>query len=237
MFRTLLSAAIGLALLLAAPGAATAQTDQSTRTIVVTGTGTVSMEPDEAVVRLGVETRARNAKAAMHKASRRMDAVVAALRDAGVAERDIKTVRLDLSQYRQRISGGRTVERGWRVSERVSAQIRDIDLASDVVDAAVRAGATDIDSVRFRASDDAAALAEARVAAIESAEIAATTMAGASGLEVLGVLTIVQEGARLPARLALGDTAAVNEAYALSGAIEPGLIDITARVTVAYEIG
>jgi len=237
MFRTLLSAAIGLALLLVAPGAAAAQTDEPTRTIVVTGAGIVSMEPDEAVVRLGVETRAENAKAAMRKATRRMDAVITALQDAGVSENDIKTVRLDLSPYRLRGSGDGIVERGWRVSNRVSAQIRDIDAVSDVIDAAVSAGATDIDSVRFRASDDAEALAEARVAAIDSAEVAARTMAEASGLEVLGVLTIVQGGARLPARLGSGDTAAAAEAYSLSVPIEPGLVDITARVTVEYEIG
>jgi uncharacterized protein YggE len=237
MFRTPLSAAIGLALLLVAPGVAAAQTDEPARTIVVAGTGTASLEPDEAVVRLGVDSRAANAKTAMRRAARRMDAVVAALQDAGVAERDIKTARLDLSQYRQRGSGDGTVDRGWRVSNRVTAQIRDIELVSDAIDAAVRAGATDIDSVRFRASDDAEALAAARVVAIGSAEIAATTMAEASGLEVLGVLTIVEGGARLPAGIGFGDTAAAVEAYSLSVPIEPGLVDVTARVTVAYEIG
>lgn len=239
MFRTSLAAVVGLVLVIVAPGMVAAQSEASgpLRTIVVAGAGTVSLEPDEAVVRVGVDTRAPSAKAAMRKAARQMDSVIAALRDAGVEQEDIKTVRLDLDQFRERNARNDVVERGWRVSNQVRATIRDIDATSDAIDAAVASGATRIDSVRFRASDDAEALARARVAAIESAATAASTMAEASGLEVLGVLTIVQGDASVPdARLTRQRFSAPEALYAATP-IEPGLVDVTARVTVEYEIG
>jgi hypothetical protein len=239
MFRTSLSAVIGLALVLAAPTAVAAQSEASgpMRTIVTSGTGTVSLEPDEAVIRVGVDSRAQNAQAAMRRAARQMDAVIAALRDAGVADEDIQTVRLDLNQVRQRNAEDEVVERGWRASNQVRATIRDIDGTSDAIDAAVGAGATRIDSVRFRASDNADVLAEARVAAVESASTAAATMAAASGLEVLGVLTIVEGDASIATSRASFAERAIAETYSLATPIEPGLVDVTARVTVEYEIG
>jgi uncharacterized protein YggE len=240
MFRTSLSAVVGLALLIALPGTAAAQADApaSERSLIVSGIGQASAEPDEAVIRLGVDVRGEDADAAMRRAARRMDAVIAALRDAGVAESDIRTVRLDLSQYRQRNAEREVVDRGWRVTNRVRAVVRDIEATSDAIDAAVEAGATDIDSIRFRASDPSEAVAQARVAAIESAATAAATLAEASGLEVLGVIRIVEGRARNGAFLTsgFGDTAGA-EAYALSTPVEPGLVDVSSTVTVEYEIG
>ena len=237
MFRTSLSAIVGLSLALAAPMAVTAQADvvDQPRTIIVSGTGQASVEPDEAVVRLGVDVRGPDADAAMRRAARRMDAVIAALQDAGVEASDIRTVYLDLSQYRQRNDDREVVERGWRVSNRIRATVRDIERTSAAIDAAVGAGATAIDSIRFRASDPSEAIAQARVAAIESAAVAASTLAQASGLEVLGVIRIVEGDAGQPAFFSpwVGDTAG-GESYL---SVEPGLVDVSSRVTVEYELG
>lgn len=239
MFRTSLTFVVGLALVALAPAAATAQNEPAevVRTLVVSGSGQSSAEPDESVIRVGVDTRAPTASAATRRAARTMDAVIAALRDAGVDESDIKTVRLDLGQYRERNSQREVVERGWRVSHRVRATVRDIDGTSEAIDAAVGAGATAIDSIRFRASDPSGALEAARIAAIESAATAATTLAEASGLEVLGVRRIVEGNAGVPSlRASTGDTAA-REAYFASVPVEPGLVEISTTVTVEYEVG
>lgn len=239
MFRTSLTLITSLALLALAPAAATAQDEPSEtiRTLVVSGTGQSSAEPDETVIRVGVDTRAPTARAATRRAARSMEAVVAALREAGVAENDIKTVRLELGRYRERNAQREVVDRGWRVSQRVRATIRDIEAASEAIDAAVRAGATAIDSIRFQASDPSGALEVARIAAIDSASAAATTLARASGLEVLGVVRIIEGDASVPTRRAWSDEAPVAEAYFASVPVEPGLIDISTNVTVEYEIG
>jgi uncharacterized protein len=239
MSRTRMSTTFALAvgLLVAAPGAVLAQDDTSgtTPTVVVAGVGTATAEPDEAVIRVGVNARARDAETAMGKAARSMDAVVAALHEAGVAEDDIRTVRLDLRRYRQRNDAREVVSTGWQVDNVVRATIRDIETTSEAIDAAVAAGATDIDSIRFGSSDPSGALAEARVAAVDSAMTAASTLAAASGLEVLGVRSIVEGGGSSSSRLRFsGDTAL--EAYA-STPIEPGLVDISVTVTIEYEIG
>ena len=165
-----------------------------------------------------------------------MEAVIEALQEAGVAEQDIKTVRLDLHQFRQR-QEGEVVARGWQVNNQVQATVRDIEATSDAIDAAVAAGATDVNSVAFRASDASEAVARARIAAVEDAAVAADTLAGASGLEVVGVLRMVEGGASFPSAIRFrGDTAGGSEAY-FSTPIEPGLVDISVSVTVEYEVG
>jgi uncharacterized protein YggE len=227
-----------LVMVLAVPGVAMAQGEATPpiRTVVVAGAGQASAEPDEAVVRLGVNARAQTAKAAMRRAARSMEAVIEALQEAGVAEQDIKTVRLDLHQFRQR-QEGEVVARGWQVNNQVQATVRDIEATSDAIDAAVAAGATDVNSVAFRASDASEAVARARIAAVEDAAVAADTLAGASGLEVVGVLRMVEGGASFPSAIRFrGDTAGGSEAY-FSTPIEPGLVDISVSVTVEYEVG
>jgi uncharacterized protein YggE len=227
-----------LVMLLAVPTVVSAQVEaaEPLRTVVVAGAGRASAEPDEAVIRLGVSARAQSAEAAMSKAARSMDAVISALRDAGVGEQDIKTVRLDLRQFRQR-RDGEVLASGWQVSNQVRATIRDIGATSAAIDAAVAAGATDVTGVTFRASDAADAVAQARVAAVEDAALAAETLARASGLEVVGLLRLVEGGASLPSALRFrGDTAGGAEAY-FATPIEPGLVDVSVSVTVEYQVG
>jgi uncharacterized protein YggE len=151
---------------------AQAQSDASTdaRTISVTATGRTEVAPDIASIGIGVTARGSDANEASRRAARRMQAVIDALEGAGVTEEDIRTSQLGLGPIRRRGEQGapsRIV--GWQVRNRVTATIRDIGSTSDVVDAAIEAGATDLGNIAFRKDDPSEAEAEARMAAVTRA--------------------------------------------------------------------
>ena len=161
----LAATALAVGLTLSGPGvlAVHAQSDsEPLRTVSVSAVGSSEIEPDQAVIHLGVTARGETAQRASRKAAAAMDAVIASLGDSGVEEADIKTTRLELRQVRQRDSDTDEVTVRWQVRNRVKATIRDIDSAGDTVDAAISAGATNLDRLQFGASDPSAALAEAR---------------------------------------------------------------------------
>ena len=97
---------LAAALLLGAaamPTAATAQQSTINQTITgtrldITATGEVSRVPDLAIISAGVVTRSANASGAMQQAAARMARVRSALREAGIADRDIQTSNISLSR-------------------------------------------------------------------------------------------------------------------------------------------
>src|ERR1700738_2808514 len=63
--------------------------------IVVTGEGSVSVKPNYAQIRSGVTTRTKTVKEGVDASSKLMVAIIAALKDAGIAEKDIQTALLN----------------------------------------------------------------------------------------------------------------------------------------------
>lgn len=208
------------------------------RSISVAATGRSEVAPDMARVRLGVNARGETAQRASRRAAMAMDAVVESLRESGIEDADIKTTRLSLNQVRQRDSdSGRRVAVGWQVQNRVNATVRDIDAVGDVIDSAIRAGASNVDNVRLQATDPSVALAEARLAAVTEAESAAAQLAEAAGVEVIGVLSIAegnQYGGPYPA--SDGAFFRAESARAFSTPVLPGLIDVAITVYIEYQI-
>ena len=229
-----------LALVVASSGADEAETETAVeplRTITVSGVGQTEIEPDQAVVRLGVITRGQSAKAVSRRSAARMSSVLEAVRDEGIDPADIKTTRIDLSPFRRRNQETDQVSTGWQVVNQVKATVP-VEQAGDVIDAAIAAGANDLDGVRFRASDPSAAVSAARVAAVGSARAAADELAAAAGEEVLRVLSIVEGDANVSRAYRNGPQLLAESAvFAASAPIEPGMIDVSSSVVVTYEIG
>ena len=95
MIRSLAIAALAITLCL--PAALGAAAEERMRTISVTGTGTVAATPDMALVRLGVEARARDARSALSASNAAMGSMFDTLKAAGIQPRDIQTSGLSLS--------------------------------------------------------------------------------------------------------------------------------------------
>jgi hypothetical protein len=156
--------------------------------LVVEGTST--RVPDVAEVGAGVVTQAADAGTAMADNARRMTAVIAALKSAGVAERDIRTSSLSLSPQYRYDNDKPPVLTGYQANNRVSIRFRDIARVGRIVDALVGQGANQIDGPNLVVDQPDAALDEARNNAVAKARARADLYARASGLHVKRIVSI-----------------------------------------------
>jgi uncharacterized protein YggE len=180
----------------------------------VSGSGEAHGPPDVARISLGVEARHADSQQASAMVAQRMAKVIAALKQAGVAEDDIQTSNLSMYFERaprpeprplplpaeaeeaaagQKPTPGPPVEGVYRVTNTVRATLRDLDRASQVVGAATSAGANQVHGIRFELEDDAALVAEARAAAVADARRSAEQLAELMGVK-LGRVISVNEG-------------------------------------------
>jgi uncharacterized protein YggE len=156
--------------------------------LVVEGTST--RVPDVAEIGAGVVTQAADASAAMAENARRMAAVIAALKAAGVAERDIRTSSLNLSPQYRYDNDKPPVLTGYQANNRVSVRFRDIARVGRIVDALVAQGANQIDGPNLIVDKPDAALDEARNSAVAKARARALLYANAAGLHLKRIVSI-----------------------------------------------
>jgi uncharacterized protein YggE len=191
--------------------------------IVVSGTGTATAVPDRGSFSFTVATPAKTAAAAVQANAAAMRAVVAALKQAGIAAADLQTTQVSLDQRRS--DNGETVT-GYDATGSVLAQLRDLSRAGAVVDAAVAAGADGFSGPALTAGDTERLYRDALKDAVADARAKAQVLAAAAGL-TLGRIANVTEGGAQPVPLAA-------TAKSDAGGIEPGTQEIQATVTVSF---
>jgi uncharacterized protein len=208
-------------------GANSAATDTSSGGITVLGTGSTTVVPDRASFAFGTVTQAATANAALAASSQSVARVIAALKKAGVAQADIQTSDVSLSP-RMNDKGDGIV--GYTASNTVTATIRKIGDAGDVVDAAVGAGSNQVYGPNLVASDQDAAYRNALKAAVADARAKAEALAAASNSALGKITAIVEGGGAVPLPMAAG-------AKGSSVPIEPGTQKIEATVSVTFAFG
>jgi uncharacterized protein YggE len=197
------------------------------KTVTVTGSGSVTTVPDRASFDFSVDTQAATAQAALAHNASAAASMIAALKNAGVADADLQTGQVSLSP---RLNDAGTDVLGYTASNTVTASIA-IAKAGALVDAAVGAGATGVSGPSLTRSDSDALYDKALQAAVANASDKAKTLASAAGLSLGGVQTIV-EGSQQPIVWAAGKADA-----SAPTPIEPGTQSIDATVTVTYALG
>ncbi len=228
MLRVLLCAcAIAVAAALAFPAQAAEKLD---KLVTVTGEGTVSAVPDNAVIRLGVSSQGKTARAASDANAKEMTAVIAAIKESGVADRDIQTTSLSLQpQYDANKTGAARLI-GFQANNQVTVKIRDVSGLPAVLDRAIAAGANEMSGIEFVVSDQAKLLDQARSAAIVDALRKAELYANAAGMKVGRVMSISEEGSSAPSPT----FKAMRAGSAVP--IAPGEQTLRAVVKVSYEL-
>jgi len=208
--------------------------------IWVSGEGKVSVTPDIALLRLGIEAQRATVAEAQTEANGAMDEVMTALLGSGVAEKDIQTQYFSIRQVtRWDDYKDQEVVIGYRVANTVNAKIRDIEAVGAIIDAAALAGGdlTRIDSISFSIDDPTAYYGELRTKAIADAKAKAEQLAGLAGVR-LGKPTFVSEGIQVPSsgypRYDYGG--AVPAPSIETTSISAGEMEIILNVQVAYAI-
>ena len=208
------------------------------RTIHVTGSGSVTGEPDIATLDVGVSVEKETVAEAREEAARAMTALIGSLQANNVAEKDIKTENFSIHPQYDYAENGRVL-RGYRVNNTVQAKVRELATLSEVIDDAAAAGGNSIviNSIQFMIDDTTPLQTEARSLAVKDAEAKAQTLAEASGVELGEPITITENtsfgGSPIPYATA---EAAFDDAARTSTPIVSGEFIVTVNVTVVYEI-
>lgn len=200
----------------------------------VSAEGKVEGRPDMATINLGVTTEAPTAAAALAENARRMTALTAALRRAGIAERDIQTSNVSVSPQQQYRENQPPLTTGYQANNTVTAKIRNIDNTGRIIDAAVGAGGNNVNGVYFSYQDPDAQLDAARRDAIAEARRRAELYASALNMRVVRIVAVHEGGGYSPPYPM--PMMARAEAADASTPIAPGQIETTANVSVTFEL-
>lgn len=203
--------------------------------VLVTGTGRVALPPDVLLVRFGAEVTGTGVQQALDGCTRAMSAMTATLREAGTADADRQTSGASL--YQAHDQHGQP--RGWTASQDLTARLRDLGRAGDLITATIAAGgdAARLRTVNFDIDQDSDGYRQARVQtrrlAFEDARTTAEQYATLAGRR-LGVVISVQEGhgGYSP------DTGmrAARMAAMESMPVEAGELDVRTMVEVRWEL-
>lgn len=201
----------------------------------VSAEGRTTRVPDLATIRAGVVTQATTASAALAANATQMARVLAAVKRAGIAERDIQTASVSLSPQYRYVNNQPPQLTGYQANNTIAIRFRDIAKAGPILDALVKEGANQIDGPNLSLDNPDAALDEARTDAIKRARDRAELYAKAAGLKVVRILSIGEggENAGGPQPPVMFARAAKLEAQS-DTAIAAGERDVTATVNVRF---
>lgn len=198
--------------------------------IAVGGVGRVSVQPDVLVARLGAEVVAGSVQDALDRCSAALARMAATLREWGVVAADLGTA--GASVYGAHDQHGN--QRGWSATQQLTAKLRDLGTAGDIVSKAIAAAgdAGRLHSLSFEVADDTVPASEARRRAFADARAKAAQYAELSGRE-LGAVRAVFE------RSAGGGGAGGVELDGMlrtaSMPVEPGSLEVVVAVTVHWD--
>src|SRR3546814_355038 len=202
----------------------------------VSAEGEVRRAPDIAMVSAGVMTQAATASAAMKENASRMTAVIAALRKAGVAEKDMQTSSVNLQpQYRYQENQPPQLV-GYQASNMVQVRFRKIEDSGRIIDALVAQGANQINGPSLSVDQADAALDEARTAALAKARQRAELYAKAAGLRVKRIISISEGGAVSPPMPYPVARMSMAKAEMADTPMMPGETEMSVTVNVSFEL-
>ena len=235
MMRSILAAALLLAAVPAAAQTSEVRPIGGIRLDVV-ASGEVTRVPDLVRINAGVVTQAPTAVEAIRQNAARMEAVRAALRAAGIADRDIQTSSVSLNPNYRYAENQPPRLIGYQASNEVNVRFRDIARSGPILDALVAQGANQINGPMLTIDRPEAALDEARVQALTNARARAELYARTLGMRVARVLAVSETGlAPIPmARVGMVRGMAANQDAATQ--IVPGEQTLSVSLTVSFEL-
>lgn len=197
----ILGASIISAILISPAMAQTAQTccaQPSPSILNINTSAELKQAPDIAVVSAGVVTQHRSARSAMADNATKMSAAFAALRAAGIAERDLQTAGINLAPQYVYEENKPPRLTGYQVTNTVNVKIRDLTKIGPVLDALVAQGINQISGPNFQIEDSDAALDRAREEAMRKAMRRGELYARGAGMRIKRVVSINESGGYQP---------------------------------------
>ena len=222
-----------LAILALGTGAALAEGTKLT----VSGSGTVLVESDLAVVTVGVREASTDVLVAQSTVNEKIAAIKQSLLDAGAKESEINTDSINIyANYDY--SDNTEVIVGYTANNTLSVRTTDIDNVGALIDAAFAAGANTLDNVQFTVQDDSEAREQALTKAVEDARRKADVLAAAAGLQIASIASIAESG--VYTYDSMRNYAMMDEATTESGGagtlVQAALVSVDASVSMEFEL-
>ncbi|ESQ93950.1 SIMPL domain-containing protein [Asticcacaulis benevestitus] len=163
-------------------------------TLSLNASGEVSATPDMATINFAVVTQGSSASEAMKGNNVRMNTVMAALKDAGIAAKDIQTSSLNLNPQYDYTDGQAPKLTGYQAQNQITVRVNDLTRTGPVIDAVIKAGINQVNAITFGLKNDEAVLDQARQAAVATLLKRANLYAAATGMKVKRIITIDEGG-------------------------------------------
>ncbi len=202
------------------------------KTLQVTGVGTVTADPDQAVLVLAVQTQAVSATQAAGDNAAAMTKVMEALGSIGIDKNSIETVSYTLSPVYENNPDQTMPSKivGYSAINTIQVTIQDFSLVGKAIDAAVSAGANEVQGIMFTFSNAKLATLQKQALgqAIQDADGQARAMASSLGVSIVGPISVTPGFNFQPSYQRLSASSQPTP-------IQPGTLQVTATVQVTYE--
>jgi len=217
------------------PFSVTSVTTQKTDSFSVTGEGKVTVTPDIALVSIGVSANGSSVKQVQEDMNRQINAVSEAVKNLGVAQKDIQTSNYSVSPDYD-WSGPRQRIVGYRASSTLTIKVRDIEKINAVIDGATGAGANQISGVAFDVDDKTKPQNEAREEAVAEAKRKAADAARIAGFSLGKIINYSEDFGGYPYRMYAADSLPVAGGGETKTDVQPGSTEVRVTVTLGYEL-
>lgn len=206
-------------------------------TITINGEGKETGTPDVAEISLGVTSEAKTVKSAQDDNTKKMNAIIKAIKDLKVKDADIQTANYSIyPNYSYDNIRGSSAIIGYTVSQSVAVKIRNLDDVGTIIADAGELGANQVGGVQFKIDDSESLKAAAREEAIADAKAKAAALFKELGVSAGRIVSFSEYGS--------GDIyySKAYEEYGIGGgalsapSIETGSFDVTVDVSLTYEI-
>ena len=217
-------------------GCSAPSTPEAKPQLTVSGTGLVRVTPDVATINLGVATQDIDVAQAVAANNLTAEAIASAVKSLGVAPEDVRTAYFNVSpqpQYDQ--TGTPTGQTTYWVNNTLVITLRQVDELGALLQAAVDAGANNINGISFDLSDKSQAEAQARQAAIADAQQRAARLASAAGA-TLGEIVSIYTGGYSYGMVNYAEAAPAGTSGGGNVPIAPGTFDVRIDITLAYTL-
>ena len=203
-------------------------------TVSFTGAGKVLAKPDVAVAELAITIEGSTADRAQDDANKRSQTVVQFLKDAGIEEDDIRTSSYSIYPQYDYVNG-RSLIRGYQVTQSLTVKIRDLDKANEILDGVVGAGVNQVNNFQFTIDDPETLKAAARADAIADAKQKAKALKEELGIDLGRIVGFSEGESGYPTPMyARSDGVGVGGGGAPE--LPAGQNEISVTVTLTYQI-
>jgi hypothetical protein len=208
------------------------------REITVSATGKASVAPDIALITLGVTTEGKKVETIVPENTAKMNAILKAVKDLGIEEKDIQTTNYSLSPQYDYLETGVRIFTGYTLSQQINVKVRDFAKIGNVLEKGTSSGANLIGSLQFSIDDTEKVKELAKKDAIAKAKAQAVLIEKETGLKLGKIKNVYENYYGAPYSYGMGGGDTMKEASTVSAPpqIQAGEQEITVQINLTYAV-